>query len=304
MTERGHRGAGIGAIRTRFAPQPTGKLAIASARTALFAWLFARRHGGTLEVRVHNVDRARSRRQDREGLAATLRWLGIHFDDGVRSLSDRRHAHIRIIDRLVRIGHAYTAENGVVYMRVPERGSISFDDPARGEITVSLADMSDFALKRRNGDPRYDLAVAVDDYDKCITHVFRGVDHLQIHTPRQVLIMQALGATPPVYTHLPEMITPAGKQIRTGGAPGESDATTLEDLRAADLCPDAVRDYLIEIGHALKGPLGPSEIQRVIDGFSPERLATGPIVFDEQELRRREAARARPASYEAFGGHG
>src|SRR3954453_23725866 len=228
-------------MRVRFAPSPTGELHVGGARTALYNWLLARRSGGTFVLRIEDTDRERSTPENVEQILDGLRWLGLDWDEGPYSQAERVDAHTEAIDRLLSEGHAYEDE-GAVRLRVPDEGETEIEDVIRGRISFPHASIKDFVIRRSDGSPLYNLAVAVDDRDMGITHVVRGEDHLS-NTPRQVLLLRALSEEPPVYAHLPLLHGPDGKKLSK-----RHGAASVQELRAAGYLPEAVRNYLALLG--------------------------------------------------------
>src|SRR5215210_4169981 len=195
-------------MRVRFAPSPTGALHIGGARTALYNWLLARKSGGVFVLRIEDTDRERSTTENVEQIYDALRWLELDWDEGPFSQAERAQRHRDEIARLVEEEHAYFDE-GAVRLRVPDEGSTTVHDAIRGEIVFEHQAIDDFVIARSDGSPLYNLAVAVDDHDMGITHVVRGADHIS-NTPRQLMILKALGAEPPIYAHLPLLHGPDG----------------------------------------------------------------------------------------------
>src|SRR3954471_16345830 len=212
--------------RLRFAPSPTGALHIGGARTALYNWLAARHDGGALVLRIEDTDRERSTAENVEQILDALRWLELDWDEGPISQAARADRHKAEIQRLLDEGHAYLDE-GAVRLRVPDEGSTVVHDVIRGEIVFEHQAIDDFVIARSDGSPLYNLAAAVDDRDMGITHVIRGADHIS-NTPRQLMILEALGAEPPLYAHLPLLHGPDGKKLskRYGAA-------SVQELREA-----------------------------------------------------------------------
>ena len=267
-----------GAIRVRFAPSPTGALHIGGARTALYNWLFARRAGGALALRVEDTDRERSTPENVEQILDALRWLELDWDEGPHFQSERAVRHREEIDRLVREGHAYEDE-GAVRLRVPEAGTTTVGDVIRGEIRFDHAAIEDFVIARSDGSPLYNLAVAVDDRDMRVTHVIRGDDHLS-NTPRQLMIIRALGAQPPVYAHLPLLHGPDGRKLSK-----RHGAASVQELRERGYLPAAVRNYLALLGWGYDESTTFFTTEELVERFSLERVSRSPAVFDEQKLR-------------------
>src|SRR3989440_6454960 len=265
-------------MRVRFAPSPTGPLHIGGARTALYNWLLARQSGGAFVLRIEDTDRERSTPENVEQIYDALRWLELHWEEGPFSQAERRPRHEEAIQGLVADGHAYLDE-GAVRLRVPDEGETVVEDVIRGEVTFPHDAIDDFVIARSDGSPLYNLAVAVDDRDMGITHVVRGADHLS-NTPRQILILRALGAEPPVYAHLPLLHGPDGKKRskRHGAAAGQ-------ELRDAGYLPEAGRDYIALLGWGYDESTEFFTIEELIERFSLERVSKSPAVFDEQKLR-------------------
>jgi glutamyl-tRNA synthetase len=265
-------------MRVRFAPSPTGELHVGGARTALYNWLLARGSGGTFVLRIEDTDRERSTPENVDQILDGLGWLGLDWDEGPHSQAARLDAHSEAIDRLLAEGHAYEDE-GAVRLRVPDEGETEIDDVIRGTVQFPHASIKDFVIRRSDGSPLYNLAVAVDDRDMGITHVVRGEDHLS-NTPRQVMLLRALGQEPPVYAHLPLLHGPDGKKLSK-----RHGAASVQELRAAGYLPEAVRNYLALLGWGLDETTTFLSTQELIDNFSLERVSRNPAVFDEQKLR-------------------
>src|ERR687884_752579 len=265
-------------MRVRFAPSPTGALHIGGARTALYNWLLARRTGGSFVLRIEDTDRERSTPENVEQIHDALRWLELDWDEGPFSQADRRDRHEEEIRRLVGEGHAYLDE-GAVRLRVPDEGATTVRDLIRGDVVFEHAAIDDFVIARSDGSPLYNLAVAVDDRDMGITHVVRGADHLS-NTPRQLLILAALGADPPVYAHLPLLHGPDGKKLSK-----RHGAASVQELRDAGYLPEAVRNYIALLGWGYDEETTFFTIDELKARFSLERVSRAPAVFDEQKLR-------------------
>ncbi|HET8976790.1 MAG TPA: glutamate--tRNA ligase family protein, partial [Solirubrobacteraceae bacterium] len=224
-------------LRVRFAPSPTGALHIGGARTALYNWLLARGQGGTLVLRIEDTDRERSTPENVEQILDALRWLNLDFDEGPIFQSQRAARHAEVLDELLAGGHAYhsnaTADDvkaykaahgadrgfrgeaepfGAVRLRVPDDGHTVVNDVIIGETSFPNASLDDPVIARADGSVLYNFAVAIDDLDAGITHVVRGADHLS-NTPKQQLVLEALGAAIPTYAHLPLLHGPDGKKL-------------------------------------------------------------------------------------------
>jgi glutamyl-tRNA synthetase len=265
-------------MRDRFAPSPTGQLHIGGARTALYNWLLARKEGGAMVLRIEDTDRERSTPENVEQILDALRWLELDWDEGPLSQADRVERHRERIAELVQGGHAYEDE-GAVRLRVPDEGETVVTDVIRGDVSFPHRAIDDFVIARSDGSPLYNLAVAVDDLDMGITHVVRGEDHLS-NTPRQVMVLKALGAEPPVYAHLPLLHGPDGKKLSK-----RHGAASVQELRASGYLPEAVRNYIALLGWGLDETTTFLTTAELVKHFSLERVSRNPAVFDEQKLR-------------------
>jgi glutamyl-tRNA synthetase len=265
-------------MRVRFAPSPTGALHIGGARTALYNWLVARHSGGTFVLRIEDTDRERSTAENVEQIYDALRWLQLDWDEGPHSQADRIDRHKQEIARLVDEGHAYEDE-GAVRLRVPEGGQTTVNDLIRGEIVFEHAAIDDFVIARSDGSPLYNLAVAVDDRDMGIPHVVRGDDHIS-NTPRQLMILKALGADAPVYAHLPLLHGLDGKKLSK-----RHGAASVQELRDQGFLPAAVRNYLALLGWGFDDTSTFFTTEELVERFTLERVSKSPAVFDEKKLR-------------------
>src|SRR5215210_4286521 len=265
-------------MRVRFAPSPTGALHIGGARTALYNWLLARGSGGSLLLRIEDTDRERSTPDNVAQILDALEWLGLDWDEGPISQAERLERHRAEIARLLDEGHAYE-DAGAVRLRVPDAGATVVDDIIRGEVRFEHAAIDDFVIARSDGSPLYNLAVAVDDRDMGITHVVRGEDHLS-NTPRQLLILRALGSKPPAYAHLPLLHGPDGKKLSK-----RHGAASVQELREAGYLPEAVRNYLALLGWGADSSTTFFSTDELVERFSLEGVSRNPAVFDEQKLR-------------------
>src|SRR5215207_10484622 len=291
-------------MRVRFAPSPTGALHIGGARTALYNWLMARGDGGTFVLRIEDTDRERSTPENVEQILDALRWLELDYDEGPISQVSRSDRHQEVLQRLLGDGHAYrttaTAEDvkafkaqhgadrgyrgidegeGAVRLRVPGEGATVVHDIIRGDTTFQHVHLDDPVIARADSSVLYNFAVAIDDLDAEITHVVRGEDHLS-NTPKQLLVLQALGATQPIYAHLPLLHGPDGKKLSK-----RHGAASVQELRDAGYLPEAVRNYIALLGWGLDESTTFMTTEELIEGFSLDRVSKSPAVFDEQKLR-------------------
>jgi glutamyl-tRNA synthetase len=265
-------------MRVRFAPSPTGALHIGGARTALYNWLVARHSSGTFVLRIEDTDRERSTPENVEQIYDALRWLELDWDEGPYSQAERIDRHKEEIARLLAEEHAYMDE-GAVRLRVPEGGQTTVNDEIRGEIVFEHAAIDDFVIARSDGSPLYNLAVAVDDRDMGITHVIRGADHIS-NTPRQLMILKALGAEAPTYAHLPLLHGPDGKKLSK-----RHGAASVQELRDQGFLPAAVRNYLALLGWGFDDSSTFFTTEELVESFTLDRVSKSPAVFDEKKLR-------------------
>ena len=291
--------------RFRFAPSPTGALHIGGARTALYNWLLARGTGGVLVLRIEDTDRERSTPENVEQILAALRWLELDWDEGPISQFDRRERHREAIGGLVASGAAYPdpataddvraskeASGGAGYrgeardvdgaairLRVPDDGDTVVTDAIRGDVSFPNGSLDDFVIARGDGTPLYNLAVAVDDADMGITDVLRGDDHLS-NTPKQLLVLNALGADPPRYAHLPLLHGPDGGKLSK-----RHGAASVQELAAEGYLPAAVRNYLALLGWGTDDDTTIMDTDELVRRFDIEHVGRSSAVFDEKKLR-------------------
>ena len=324
-------------MRVRFAPSPTGALHIGGARTALYNWLLAHAPGdgpgqraGTLVLRIEDTDRERSTPQNVAQILDALEWLGLDWDEGPIFQTERAGRHGEALVQLLESGHAYhstaTADDvnaykaahgndrgfrgepetsGAIRLRVPDSGLTVVDDVIRGETHFPNENMDDPVIARADGSPLYNFAVAIDDLDAGITHVVRGEDHLS-NTPKQLLVLQALGAQPPRYAHLPLLLGPDGRKLSK-----RHGAASVQELRDAGYLPEAVDNYIALLGAGFAADEEHFSLPELAQRFRLERVSKNPAVFDERKLRHFNGEHLRelePAELtrrlEAYTGHG
>jgi glutamyl-tRNA synthetase len=298
-------------MRVRFAPSPTGALHIGGARTALYNWLLARGQAygpegrpGTLVLRIEDTDRERSTPENVEQILDALRWLNLDWDEGPVFQSERSERHREVLARLLESGHAYYSNatgddvqafkqrhgfdlgfrgeeerEGAVRLRVPDEGETVFDDVIRGRIRFANASMDDFVIARADGSVLYVFANLVDDLDAGITDVVRGEDHIS-NTPKQLLVLDALGIEPPRYAHLPLLHGPDGRKLSK-----RHGAASVQELRAAGYLPEAVDNYIALLGAGFAADEEFFSLEELARRFRLERVSKNPAVFDERKLR-------------------
>ena len=265
-------------IRTRFAPSPTGMLHIGGVRTALFCWLYARRHGGVFVLRIEDTDRERSTPEAVQAILEGMQWLGLDHDEGPFYQTARMDRYKDVIDQFLRDGKAYhcwcskeeldemragqmarkekprydgrcrhrtspvAGVNPVVRFRNPDQGQVIVNDIIHGPITFDSAELDDLIIARSDGTPTYNFCVMVDDYDMRITHVIRGDDHIN-NTPRQINMIRAMGAEPPVYAHVPMILGPDGAKLSK-----RHGAVSVLQYREDGFLPEGLLNYLGRLG--------------------------------------------------------
>ncbi|MBK8964879.1 MAG: glutamate--tRNA ligase [Candidatus Competibacteraceae bacterium] len=266
-------------VKTRFAPSPTGYLHIGGARTALFSWLYARRHGGPFVLRIEDTDLERSTPEAVNAILEGMNWLGLDYDEGPFYQTQRFDRYREVLQHLLRAGRAYycycTREElealrekqrsrkekprydgrhrdyqgpprqgvePVVRFKNPVDGDVVVEDLIRGDIVFQNAELDDLIIARADGTPTYNFCVVVDDMDMGITHVIRGDDHLN-NTPRQINILKALDAPVPKYGHVPMILGPDGQKLSK-----RHGAASVMECRDLGYLPEAVLNYLVRLG--------------------------------------------------------
>ncbi|HEY6029213.1 MAG TPA: glutamate--tRNA ligase [Gaiellaceae bacterium] len=264
-------------VRVRMAPSPTGFLHIGSVRTFLFNWLFARNEGGECLLRIENTDTSREVAAATEQIQASLRWLGIDWDGPVTFQLDRLDECERLARQLVEEGKAYEDE-GAIRFRMPDEGQTGWDDLVRGRIDFPNEQLEDVVLVRSDGRPTYNFASPVEDMLDGITHVIRGQDHVS-NTPKQLLILRALGHEPPYYAHVPDVLGEDGKKLSK-----RHGAQSVEDFRAAGYIQEALLNFLARLGWSLDDKTEVFTRDELARHFSIERVSSSPAIFDYARL--------------------
>jgi glutamyl-tRNA synthetase len=293
-------------LRVRFAPSPTGALHIGGARTALYNWLAARHCGGILVLRIEDTDLERSTAANVDQIIEALEWLELGWDEGPVSQAGREPEHRAALERLLESGAAYrdsaTADdvrawkdehgagrgyrgtpdpdgNGAIRLRVPDNGDTVVEDMIRGEVRFPNGSQDDFVIARADGSVLYNFAVAVDDADMGITEVIRGDDHLS-NTPKQLLVFEALGISPPRYAHVPLLHGPDGKKLSK-----RHGAASVQELRDAGYLAAAVRNYVALLGWGPGDDETLLSTDELVARFRPQDVGRSSAVFDEKKLR-------------------
>jgi glutamyl-tRNA synthetase len=302
----------MAAIRTRFAPSPTGFLHIGGARTALYNWAWTRRVGGTFVLRIEDTDQARSTAEAEAAVVEGLRWLGLDWDEGPYRQSERGERHRAAVEGLLANGRAYRcvctpeeieerkarvlaaggkwvydgrcAEAGhgpgrphAVRLRVPDQGRLGWDDLVFGPSGQDAREIGDLVIRRSDGSPLYHLAVVVDDVDMAITHVIRGADHLN-NTPFQLALYRALDAPVPAFAHVPLIVGADGRKLSK-----RRDPVSVQHFRAQGYLPEALCNWLVRIGwsHGDQELFSIDEIRAL---FGLEAVHRSPGHADPQKL--------------------
>ncbi len=265
-------------VRTRFAPSPTGFLHIGGLRTALFSWLFARRHGGKFVLRIEDTDLERSTDEAIEQILDGLEWAGLTHDEGPFRQTQRTERYREVIEMMLAEGKAYRCyctkqeleqmraeqmargekprydgrwryrndvrpgTEPVIRFKNPLSGSVVVDDVVHGRVEFQNSELDDLIIARSDGSPTYNFCVVVDDMDMDITHVIRGDDHLN-NTPRQMNMLLALGRQPPVYAHLPMILGADGAKLSK-----RHGAVSVLQYRDDGYLPEALLNYLVRLG--------------------------------------------------------
>jgi glutamyl-tRNA synthetase len=271
------------AVRTRFAPSPTGYLHVGGARTALFNWLFARKHGGQFVLRVEDTDEIRNTEEAREAIFSGLRWLGLDWDEGHEAGGDhgpyfqsqRQDLYLKWFEKLRETGRVYEDE-GAWRFRF-ERKPITVPDLVCGDVTVDYTDQSntpDMVVRRSDGSFVFHFVNVIDDLEMKITHVIRGEDHL-MNTPKHLQLFEALGETPPAYAHIPLILNADGSKMskRDRGA-------AVHEYPERGFLPEAVVNFIALLGWSPKDESEILPTGELIERFSLEGINRSPSRFD------------------------
>lgn len=267
-------------VRVRFAPSPTGYLHVGGARSALFNWLFARRHQGTFVLRIEDTDAARNTAEALAAIYDGLRWLGIDWDEGPDVggpygpylQSERNDIYARHLDRLLASGHAYD-DNGAIRLRSPKQ-RVSFHDQILGPISIDRSQENDTALRRSDGSFIFHFVNVVDDIEMGITHVFRGEDHV-MNTPKHIEIFEALGAPLPQFAHMPLILNMDGSKMSK-----RDQGSAVGWYQEQGFLPEAVRNFLCLLGWSPKDDRTKLPIEDVIPLFDWDHLNHSAAKFD------------------------
>lgn len=305
-------------VRTRFAPSPTGYLHLGGARTALFSWAFARHHQGQFILRVEDTDLERSTPEAVQAILDGMNWLGMQTDEGPYYQMQRIERYREVIAQMLKDGTAYycystpeevdtmrerarqlglkprydgtwrpepgktlpsipEGRSPVVRFKSPQEGATSWDDMVKGRITFDNSELDDLIIARADGTPTYNFCVVVDDWDMKISHVIRGDDHVN-NTPRQITILEALGATPPQYGHVPMILGPDGEKLSK-----RHGAVSIMEYDTQGYLPEAMVNYLARLGWSH----GDNELftrEQFVEWFDTRNLSKSASQWDPKKL--------------------
>ncbi|MEP6910390.1 MAG: glutamate--tRNA ligase [Actinomycetota bacterium] len=261
----------------RFAPSPTGFLHIGGVHTALFNWLYARHESGEFRLRIENTDTGREVAEATDQIQESLRWLGLDWDGEVTFQLDRMEQSRVEAQRLVSEGKAYEDE-GAIRMQMPDEGVTVWDDLIRSRIEYPNEKVEDLVILRADGRPTYNFASPVEDWLDGITHVIRGDDHIS-NTPKQIRILEALGAPVPLYAHLANIHGEDGKKLSK-----RHGATSVEEFRAQGYIPEALVNFLALLGWSYDDKTTVMSRDELVERFTLDRVGSSPAVFDFKKL--------------------
>ncbi|MFA5959260.1 MAG: glutamate--tRNA ligase [Tatlockia sp.] len=300
-------------VRTRFAPSPTGFLHVGGVRTALFSWLYAKRHNGKFILRIEDTDQERSTEESVQAIIDGMDWLGLTCDEGPYYQTARYDRYNAIAKTLLDEGKAYrcvcskerlealresqmaaktkprydghcrdnnlqdTGEPFVLRFKNPQTGVVSFTDEVYGTIHVDNAELDDLILLRSDGHPTYNFAVVIDDWDMQITHVIRGDDHIN-NTPRQINLFKALNAPVPVFAHLPMILGEDGKRLSK-----RHGAVSVLQFKEMGVLPHALLNYLVRLGWS-HGDQEIFSLAEMIAAFDLSHVSRGVSSFNYDKL--------------------
>lgn len=302
-------------VKTRFAPSPTGYLHVGGARTALYSWLYAKKHQGQFVLRIEDTDRERSTDESVAAIFEGMEWLGLGHDEGPFYQTHRFDRYKEQIERLLEQGKAYrcycskerldklreeqqankqnigydghcrnlgadeqdTSKPHVIRFKNPLEGKVIFNDLIKGEIAVSNTELDDLIIARTDGTPTYNFTVVVDDLDMGISHVIRGDDHVN-NTPRQINMIEALGAEAPQFAHVPMILGDDGKRLSK-----RHGAVSVMQYRDQGYLPQAVLNYLVRLGWS-HGDQEVFSLDEMIKLFDLKDVNRAPSAFNTEKL--------------------
>lgn len=296
-------------MKSRFAPSPTGYLHIGGARTALFAWLWAKKNNGKFVLRIEDTDQDRSTQASVDAILNGMDWLGLDYDEGPIYQTDRFDRYDEVIAELLESGKAYYCEcskerleklreekmaigekakydgccrdknlsAGVVRFFNPDKGKVSFRDHVKGEIEIANSELDDLIIARSDGSPTYNLTVVVDDHDMAIDCVIRGDDHIN-NTPKQINLYEALGWTMPTFAHVPMILGSDGARLSK-----RHGAVNVMAYRDEGFLPKALLNYIVRLGWS-HGDQEMFSIEEMIELFDLNGINRAPASFNQEKL--------------------
>jgi glutamyl-tRNA synthetase len=259
------------------APSPTGALHVGGVRTALFNWLFARNRGGEFLIRIENTDTSREVQGAVEHALDSLSWLGLDWDRPPTFQLDRVADTAEAAQRLVAEGKAYEDE-GAIRFRMPDEGVTEWDDIVQGRIEFPNEQLEDLVILRSDGRPTYNFASPMEDLWDEITHVIRGDDHIS-NTPKQINVIRAAGAEPPIYAHVPNVLGKDGKKLSK-----RHGATGVDELRRQGYHAPALMNFLALLGWSYDDKTTIMSRDELIERFDLDRVVPSPAAFDYEKL--------------------
>lgn len=299
--------------KTRFAPSPTGYLHVGGARTALYSWLYARKHQDKFVLRIEDTDPERSTKEAIDAILEGMEWLGLDYDEGPFYQTQRFERYKELANKLLKEGKAYRcycskerldqireemleakqkprydghcrnladqdlSKSHVIRFKNPSDGSVVFEDAIRGTVETQNSELDDLIIFRSDGTPTYNFTVVVDDYDMEIDMVMRGEDHVS-NTPRQINILQALGATIPKYAHIPMILGEDGKRLSK-----RHGAVSVLQYKEDGYLPEALLNYLVRLGWS-HGDQELFSLNEMIDLFDLEHVSKSAAAFNTEKL--------------------
>jgi len=296
-------------MKSRFAPSPTGYLHIGGARTALFAWLWAKKNNSKFVLRIEDTDKERSTQPSVDAILEGMDWLGLDYDEGPIYQSDRTERYNEVITELLIKGKAYYCDcsierleimreeqivkkekpkydrccrnkglkNGVIRFFNPTDGDVSFNDYVKGEINISNSELDDLIISRSDGSPTYNLTVVVDDHDMEIECVIRGDDHIN-NTPKQINLYEAMGWSIPKFAHVPMILGSDGSRLSK-----RHGALNLMSYKNEGLLPHALLNYIVRLGWS-HGDQEIFSVDEMIQLFDLNSINNSPASFNQEKL--------------------
>jgi len=296
-------------MKSRFAPSPTGYLHIGGARTALFAWLWAKKTSSKFVLRIEDTDKERSTQASVDAILDGMEWLGLDYDEGPIYQSDRTERYQEVINELLSNGKAYYCDcskdrleemrenqiankekpkydgycrkkalkEGVIRFLNPNEGSVVFNDFVKGEVSISNSELDDLVISRSDGSPTYNLTVVVDDHDMEIDCVIRGDDHIN-NTPKQINLYKAMGWPLPDFAHVPMILGTDGSRLSK-----RHGALNLLSYRDEGFLPEALLNYIVRLGWS-SGDQEIFSVKEMIDLFELKNINNSPASFNQEKL--------------------